>query len=575
MDRFAAASFLAVLSLLLAPIASAQDGPPPPAEGAAPRGPSPMGRAEQKIAKQFDANEDRRLDAAERKAARAWLKAERDRAREQEREGGRGPGSGRPGGPGGPGGFGGGRGIEPATPGPKVSREGVAPIEAPLYDAGTLRTLFLDFEGADWEAELADFVRTDIEVPATLTVDGQVLQDVGVSFRGATSFMFVPEGSKRSLNLTIDAVHGKQRLHGYSTLNLLNAHTDPSFLRTVLYLQIARQYVAAPQANFVKLVVNGESWGVYVNAQQFDRELLKDCFGSTKGTRWKVPGSPRGGGGLEYVGEDRAEYERRYEMKSDGGAKAWKALIALCRTLDETPLDGLEAALAPMLDVDETLRFLAVDNALVNNDGYWVRASDYSLFLDEHGRFHVLPHDANETLQPASRGPGGGRGGPGGGRRRGGAPEGGPPEGGPPPGEGRPDGVARGPQGYDLDPLVGLDDATKPLRSRLLSVPSLRQRYLEHVRDLATSWLDWKKLGPVVDGYRALLEKEVEADTRKLTSFAAFQQALGAASASEEGGQRRMPSLKEFADARRAYLLSIPEIAALPVEVSSEPPPKR
>ncbi len=34
----------------------------------------------------------------------------------------------------------------------------------------------------------------------------------------------------------------------------------------------------------------------------------------------------------------------------------------------------------------------------VNSDGYWVRASDYNLYLDPAGRFHVLPHDVNEAF---------------------------------------------------------------------------------------------------------------------------------------------------------------------------------
>ena len=42
--------------------------------------------------------------------------------------------------------------------------------------------------------------------------------------------------------------------------------------------------------------------------------------------------------------------------------------------LNETPPDRLEAALAPILDVDGALRFLALEIALVNGDGYWMRA---------------------------------------------------------------------------------------------------------------------------------------------------------------------------------------------------------
>src|SRR5262245_43327144 len=49
---------------------------------------------------------------------------------------------------------------------------------------GTLRAIFLEFERDDWEQELAAFWHTDVELPATLTMDGKTYPDVGVSFRG-------------------------------------------------------------------------------------------------------------------------------------------------------------------------------------------------------------------------------------------------------------------------------------------------------------------------------------------------------------------------------------------------------
>ncbi len=78
---------------------------------------------------------------------------------------------------------------------------------------------------------------------------------------GMSSFMGVPAGGKRSLNISMDMADSKQKLMGYKTLNLLNAHEDPSFLHTVLYFDLARQHLPAPKANFVRIVINGESWG--------------------------------------------------------------------------------------------------------------------------------------------------------------------------------------------------------------------------------------------------------------------------------------------------------------------------
>lgn len=553
-------------------------GPP---GGGGPGGPM---QRERQLVKQFDKDDDGRLNKDERQAARDSMKS----------DGGRRGGFGPPGGgPSGRGPFGG--QSEPGKPGPRVSPDDVTPSDAPLYDPHVLRTIFIDFEDKDWEAELADFNNTDVEVPATLTVDGKKYPNVGVHFRGMSSYMMVPAGSKRSLNLSLDSVDSKQRLYGYKTLNLLNAHEDDSFLSSVLYSHIARQHMPAPKANFVKVVINGESWGVYANVQQFNKDFLAENFPSTKGTRWKVSGSPGGGGGLEYIGDNVEDYKRRYDMKTDDD-KAWKKLIKLCKTLNETPADELESALEPMLDIDGLLWFLAIDNALINCDGYWIRASDYSIFLDAKGKFHILPHDMNEAFR-APMGPGfgfgpGGPGGPGGGPPGRGGFGGGPPGG--RPGEARPDGPRgeqrrpedrrangdrpNGPRpgenarpggpSFDLDPLIGLDDVRKPLRSKVLAVPSLRTRYLQHVRTIAEKSLDWKQLGPVVAQYRSLIEKEIEADTRKLSSFADFQKATADVVAKESndkvesepprraGPPHHSVSLRAFADQRREFLLN-------------------
>jgi hypothetical protein len=445
------------------------------------------------------------------------------------------------GGPGGAGGFGGrGRGGNqgPPPPGPRLSPADVKFVsDAPLYDPFVLRTLFLEFEDADWEKELADFYHTDVEVPAKLRVDGKTLRDVGVRFRGSTSYWTVGEGQKRSFNLTLDFVHGKQEIGGYHTINLLNSHSDPTFLRTILYNRIAREFIPAPKANFIRVVINGESWGAYVNAQQFNKEFMKEWFGTTKGARWKMNGNQRGTGRFNYLGEDVAEYKRLYEIKSKDDPKAWADLIKLCRVLDQTPPDKLEETIAPLLDLDGILKFLALDNVLINSDGYWVRTGDWNVCQDVKGRFHIVPNDANETFAPPN-GPGFGGGGPGLGGGRGG------------PGELRVEGVK-------LDPLAGIDDPDKPLLHKLLAVPSLRERYLGFVRAIAETWLDWNKLGLLAQQYQAVIAEDVKTDTHKLYPTESFTKAV-TEDLEDPGfrGPRRALSLKSFADQRREYLLS-------------------
>lgn len=363
-----------------------------------------------KVLKQFDNNGDGRLDASERKPAREFLQKERA-------AGGGRRGFGPREGPGGPGGRGGTK-QEAPKPGAKLGPTDVKSFpDAPLYDTKTLRTFFLEFESQDWEKELADFHNTDVDVPVKLTVDGKTYLDVGVHYRGMSSYMAVGEGSKRSLNLALDFAHKDQNIGGYRTLNMLNAHEDPTYLRPLLFLDIAREYLPAAKANFARVVINGESWGIYDNVQQFNKDFVKEWFGTTQGARWKVRGNPGGQGRLTYLGDDPAAYKGIYTIKTKDDPKVWASFIKLCKVLNETPADKLEQALDPLLDIDGALRFIALDNALINNDGYWIRTSDYSIYQDVKGRFHVLPGDVNETfVKPGGPGFGGGGrgGGPGG-----------------------------------------------------------------------------------------------------------------------------------------------------------------
>src|SRR3954463_14071341 len=113
---------------------------------------------QRKILKQFDKDGNKRLDAGERKAAREWLATQPA------------------------GGFGGRRGggfagAAPAEPGRKLTPADVKSFPAaPVYDAMTIRTVFLQFDSSDWEQELAAFNNTDVDVPAIATIDGKVFK---------------------------------------------------------------------------------------------------------------------------------------------------------------------------------------------------------------------------------------------------------------------------------------------------------------------------------------------------------------------------------------------------------------
>ena len=396
------------------------------------------------------------------------------------------------------------------------------PEDSPsLYDSQTLRTLYLRFHHEDWSEQMNAFYRTDIEVPADLIVDGEVYPGVGVHFRGTSSY-FTVSSEKKSFNIAVDYGKEGQRLYGYKTLNLLNGHVDGSFLREVLYNQISRDYIPAMKTNLVKLVINGENWGVYINLQQYNKDFLAEWFNTKDGIRWKV--GPGRGGALTYAGEDPTAYQETYQLKTNNVEDPWTDLIALFKMLDETTSQAeLTERLPSILNIDQALWQLAVSNVFMDDDGYIHKGGDYAIYQDVNGRFHLIPHDNNESFRFGREG----RGGPGGG----------------------------GPGGWswgDLEngmasPVTHEDNAARPLIHRLLSNPEWRARYLAHVRTVADEWLDWEVLEPIIKEYQTLIDAEVQQDDKKLYSYQDFA--------------TKVPEdLKRFVTQRREYLRNHPEL---------------
>jgi hypothetical protein len=160
LDMRSLATPLVVLLTAAAPLAAQTQTPPqtPPRQGPPVQG----AEIDVPLVARFDRNGDERLDYVERLAAREYLGAHPEL---------RPPPRGQ-------------RITRTGAPGVRLTQQDVQPYDAsvPLYEPTALRTIFLQFEHDDWEQELAAFWHTDVEIPATLSMDGKTYRDVGVSF---------------------------------------------------------------------------------------------------------------------------------------------------------------------------------------------------------------------------------------------------------------------------------------------------------------------------------------------------------------------------------------------------------
>ena len=498
------------------------------------RGGSRRGQRIELIPK-FDKDGDGILDKAERSEAGEYVKEKRrgedggDRGQRGGRpprpdgdRGGRPPSRGDRGGQPDPRGRGGRPEREPRdfSKAERLSPSSVEPSKKGLYHEGTLRTLFITTKDDEWKEEMETFYRTDVAVPADLVVDGKQYRDVGLKYRGNSSYFSVSPDLKRSINLYLDHKHDDQRLFGYKTLNLLNSNSDPTFMREVIYSHVARDYIPAFKGNFIKVVINGESWGLYSNIQQYNKDFLEDNFGTRGGVRWKIGAGGGGRGNLDYPGDRKEDYGG-YQLRTEGADDAWNKVAEFTKLLSETPVEELADKLSSHLDIDSALWSIALE-CVFQDEGYFTRGSDYNLYLDPDGRFHVLQHDGNEVMNI-------------------------------PGGPGMPSGLS----GPRLEPFYNADNPDRPLMHRLFQVPHLKARYRHHLKTITEEWITWDKIGPLVESHATLIRDEVKKDVRKHSPFEAFEKGLTETSTD---GRRTKLGLKPFTDGRREFLLNHPEV---------------
>jgi len=400
-----------------------------------------------------------------------------------------------------------------------------------LYDIYQVKEVRLTLPHDDWEQKLDSLKMNgkDQRLAGTLVFDEKTYEGIGVRYKGNSSYFNVRKSgsSKLPFNIKVDYVIDAQTLPGkYGSLKLSNVFRDPSFLREVLSYEVARKYMPAPKANFVRLYVNDEFLGLYNSTESVDKKFLKENFGEKTGIFFKCDPSwnatPKGScpaghkASLNYLSLDTLCYQGLYEIKSEHG---WGELVQLARTLKNRPGD-----LEQHLDVNAVLWMHAFNNVMVNLDSYAGRlCHNYYLYQDSFGIWHPILWDMNLSL---------------GGFRY--------------DGTGTP---LSNKKMQTLSPFLHYKTAERPLISVLLANPLYRKMYIAHVRTIMEDYLTNGELMRRAESLQKSIDHYVKTDENKLYSYEAFQQNL---IETTTAGKSKIIGLKELVEGRTAYLSNHP-----------------
>jgi len=346
-----------------------------------------------------------------------------------------------------------------------------------FFNESQIETIYLDFPQSDYKQQLTNNYSSKTEIEAKLTYRGDVYEQVGVRYRGFTSYMSA--GDKKSFNIELDWLIDGQDIDGYNSFKLNNAFDDPSNMREVLYNNLSRLNIASAKSSFVNLVVNGESYGVYANIQKLNKDHVKEWYFDKNNTRWRAE-APSGGGfgggfggfgagtsSLNDLGESGSAYENAYTLKFSDLLDPWQDLADAAHVMGTTSSNQLVESLIDYMDVDAALWFIATENLFADDDGYINKGGmDYYVYFDlESNRIIPIEYDGNSVLAANHV--------------------------------------------TSWSPFYNETNSSFPLMNILLSVPELRQRYLAHYRTLMEESLNPTMVNAKIDAYAALINNYV------------------------------------------------------------------
>lgn len=407
----------------------------------------------------------------------------------------------------------------------------------PLYSPTHIATIEITFEQSNWDTLLDAYHASGNgeRLLATVEINGITFDSVGVRYRGSSTYH--PANSKNPFNIKLDYLKN-QDYDGIEVLKLSNGAKDPSFLREVLSLEAARQFMDAPRANYARVFVNGAYHGLYANVESINASFIERVLHlDPDAPRFEctptydfdnIPQNPPfgctvgHGASLEYLGPGIACYFDHYQLQSNTG---WEALIDATEALATNP-----SGAANYFDMDRMLWWSVFNNFFAHLDSYLgAGVRNYYLATTADGRFIPVPYDLNESFAKfpwvdAAAAAG-----------------------------------AQPPIAFfqELDPFLGADDPHKPLLKALFGHPTWRRMYLAHYRTMVqtlvlSGWLESRAVE-----LQDFIADELQLDPNSIYSFQDFQNNLSATVLDTYDGYQAY-GLLPFINGRVAFLQSLP-----------------
>ncbi len=249
---------------------------------------------------------------------------------------------------------------------------------------------------------LYDNPESDLEFHAKFVFNNGTVNDtidpVGFRLRGNTSRY----SQKKSFKVSFNTFTSGGKYYGVEKLNLNGEHNDPSIIRSKIMWDILRLWdIPAPRSNHVRVYINENYHGLYINVEHIDEEFVLSRFGNNDGNLYKClwPAD------LDYLGSNPDLYKlmsgdrRVYELKINEEGDDYSDLAEFIDILNNTADNDLICKLNDYFNTYDYLKVIAADILCGNWDGYIYNKNNFYLYHNTlSGKMEYIPYDVDNTF---------------------------------------------------------------------------------------------------------------------------------------------------------------------------------
>ncbi|MFZ1495549.1 MAG: CotH kinase family protein, partial [Saprospiraceae bacterium] len=267
-----------------------------------------------------------------------------------------------------------------------------------LFDDAVLANIYVNID-PDTLAYIYENPTLDIYFPAQFIFQqgsvSDTVEQIGFRLRGNSSRF----SAKKSFKISFNTFVTGRRYQGVKKINLNGEHNDPTLIREKLFYDIWHTAdMPERRTRFAKLFINNNYNGLYTLLEEFDKDWLERVFNEQDGNLYKCTYPAD----LEYINENQQTYKdivgagdaRAYDLKTNETEDDYSGLVHLITILNQPPNDAFVDSIQTILEVNNTLKALAIDVATGNWDDYAYNRNNYYLYQNATtNKFTFITYD--------------------------------------------------------------------------------------------------------------------------------------------------------------------------------------